>query len=140
MPTIEKRETHVALFLDQNLQKAQFAVKHLAAQLSVHPLIVHVFVRNGKNEQGRVVTPQTLKRLPAVWKYLRESQQTFEAILSKGRMEVQEILQHKPVQECIDNLVTQLKAAGKNATLFIMEDGICPSPWKLEGKSVDVKG
>lgn len=115
-------------------------MKYLAAQMIIRPVFVHIFLRNGRNEQGEIVHRQTVAKSLAILKYLEETRQTFESIQPKGGFDVTEIAHLTPIKDCIDRLIQKLKKAGKTARLILMEDGVCHSPWTLEGeKSVTIE-
>lgn len=127
-------EQHVALFLDPDLQKTQFALKYMAAHMAIRPLSVHIFLRNGRREQGESVRSSIVAQSEAIARYLEESRLTLENIHAKGHFDVTEIAHSTPTSECIDKLISKIKAAGKPAQLILMEDGICKSPWTMEGE------
>lgn len=116
------KEQHVALFLDKNLKKAQFATKYLAAYLSTRPVIVHAYVRNGRNIAGKILCRSTVKALTGVLAFLTQSQQTFKAIDTTGSLIVQEIPQDTPRQQCIDELTASLESEGKDGKLIVMDE------------------
>ena len=116
------KEQHVALFLDKNLKKAQFATKYLAAYLATRPVIVHAYVRNGRDMAGRILSHSTVKALTGIVAFLTQSQQTFKAIDTTGSLIVQEIPQDIPQQQCVDELTARLEAEGKEGKLIVMDE------------------
>ena len=116
------KEQHVALFLDKNLKKAQFATKYLAAFLATRPVIVHAYVRNGRDMAGKVLSQSTVKALTGIVAFLTQSQQTFKAIDTTGSLVVNEISQDIPQQQCIDELTARLHAEGKDGKLIVLDE------------------
>lgn len=131
---------NVALFLDHDLQKAQFALKYLAAQMAVRPVMVYAMLRNGCDGAGKAVCKAIVEKVAEVKRYLQQAQHTFNAIQTAGKLYVEEIAEDVSVKECVDALFLRLCEKGKDVRLFLLEDGKCHSPWTLEGEKEYGKG
>lgn len=125
-------EQYVALFLDRNLNKAQYALKYLAAQMTVRPVHVYAFLRNGREENGNIADRKTVAKLAEVRQYLQQSKLTFEAIQITGSFDFEEITQTKSTDECLEDLRQRYRSEGKDPHIILLEDGICKSPWTLD--------
>lgn len=134
---MEKTETHVVLFLDRDLEKAQFAMKYLASQIAIEPIVLHVFLRNGRDESGLKLDRLTVGKLAEIRQYLQQTQLTFKAIQAVGRMEWEEIAQDTPYETYVNELLQQQQAEGVECPrLVLLENCTCHSPWTLEGERV----
>ncbi len=117
-------EQHVALFLDRDLEKAQFALKYLAAQMAVRPVHVHAFLRNGRKENGNITDRKIVAKLAEVRQYLQQTKLTFETIKITGSFCFEEISQVKPVEDCLAPLKQELGIEDKENEIITLEDSI----------------
>ena len=127
---------NVALFLDHDLQKAQFAIKYLAAQMAVRPVMVYAMLRNGCDSAGKVVCRAFIEKVAEVRRYLQQAQHTFNTIQTVGKLYIEEIAEDVNVKDCVDSLFLRLCEKGKDVCLFLLEDGITKNPWTLEGEKI----
>ena len=97
-------ERNIAVFFGRDLVKIQFATKYLAARMIVEPLIVHAFVRNGRDISGKIINKSHVKALTSTLVYLKQSTQTFEAINTMGRLIVHEVPQNMSEEDCLKEI------------------------------------
>lgn len=116
----------VALFLDADVEKAQFAVKYLMAQLTVRPLRVSVFLQGAQKDDADGM-------FDSVRTYLAQCRHTLQAIEPVGTMDEETLTDGRSNEDCVAPLLEQY---GK---VVMLADGVCRSPWTLDGERVVVK-
>lgn len=115
----------VALFLDHDVEKAQFAVKYLMAQLAVRPLRVSIFLQGSESDDADGMFDD-------VRTYLAQCRHTLRAIEPVGVMDEECLTAGRTVDACIAPLLQQY------GRVVLLDEGTCRSPWTLDGEKVVV--
>lgn len=111
-------------------------MKHLACRLAVEPLYVHVFMRNGRDEDGNILDRKMVGKLAEVRQYLQQTQQTFEAVKARGELTFQEVCHDKPVEDCMNDYLSLLQQEEPSPCLMRLENDVWDKPWAIPGDDV----
>lgn len=126
-----RKPIHVAFFAETDLEKVQYTMKHLACRLSVEPLHVHVFLRTGRDAYGYILDRRVVARVAEMRQYLRQTQATFEAIKAVGSLHFEEVRQNKPTEDCLADLLLELRETEDDPTLIRLKNDLWNDPWTI---------
>lgn len=121
---------HIVFFAERDLEKLRFTMKYLAAQLVVKPLFVHVFLRNGRSIEGRVLARKTVAKLCEMKQFLEQTLHTFRTIGVVGSLSYELVAQDKPSDTCVADYRALLDASGQEFRLMRLPNDRFDEPWK----------
>lgn len=125
----ELKPLHVVFFVDKNLEKAKYTLKHLACRLAVEPVWVHAFLRNGRDSFGRIMDRKMVGKLAEVRQYLQQTKLTFAFVKTVGGLTFEEVCNDKSKQTCIDAFMNKLREKEDNPRLVWLQDDLWHDPW-----------